>query len=198
LDEQLLFAEALTELLKKIAPKSEAVFFSKIEKTKEALQAKNYQFLLLDIAMGAQAKELIIFCKKEFTEMIIIVVSNITNVAMVKECFSLGVNGYLSKKMGSYEVKQCLEQTYTGNSYISSDLGGKIVSGYSKEKESGLTKKELELLRLIVAGNSVTKSAAQLHISPYTVLAHRRNMMAKLNLHSAAELVKYSFENDLH
>jgi len=36
-----------------------------------------------------------------------------------------------------------------------------------------------------------------LHLSPYTILAHRRNIMKKLDLHSAAELVKYAFENNL-
>jgi len=50
---------------------------------------------------------------------------------------------------------------------------------------------------MVAAGHTVDSASKLLHLSPYTILAHRRNIMKKLNLHSAAELVKYAYENNL-
>jgi len=51
---------------------------------------------------------------------------------------------------------------------------------------------------MVAAGYSVEKTASLLLLSPYTILAHRRKIMSKLNLHSAAELVKYAYENNIN
>ncbi|MCY1555307.1 Bacterial regulatory protein, luxR family [compost metagenome] len=65
------------------------------------------------------------------------------------------------------------------------------------EKESGLTPKELGLLRLIAAGHNTDKMASILHISPHTVSAHRRSIMNKLGIHTSAGLVKYAYEHKI-
>ncbi len=48
------------------------------------------------------------------------------------------------------------------------------------------------MLRLIADGRRSAEIAAQLHIAVATVEAHRRNILRKLRLHSAAELTRYA------
>lgn len=66
-----------------------------------------------------------------------------------------------------------------------------------KEKNSikeSLTKREIQILRSIVAGNSNKKIAMELSRSQRTIEYHRNRLMSKLNVHSAAELVKLAIE----
>jgi len=68
---------------------------------------------------------------------------------------------------------------------------------FFEERKTRLTRKELVILRTIADGKTVSETAKALSLSTATVMSHRRNIMFKLDLHSAAELVKYAFENNL-
>lgn len=200
IDDHQLFAQGFTELLKTMAPEGCTLsHISAAEKAREELQRNNYQFLFTDLLIpGFDTKEFIIHCRKKYPELIIIVVSTILEISKVKECFGIGVNGFLSKAVNNYELKLALEITYNGGTYVSSNLNGRLASSLFIAEQHTLTSKEIEVLRLIAEGCKVEKIADTLFISTYTVMAHRRNIMKKLDLHSAAELVKYAFENKLN
>jgi DNA-binding NarL/FixJ family response regulator len=73
-----------------------------------------------------------------------------------------------------------------------------MTNSFFSTAQTDLTEKELEVLRLIAEGWKVNKIAEKLFLSPFTIMAHRRNIMKKLDLHSAAELVKYAYEHKLN
>ena len=52
--------------------------------------------------------------------------------------------------------------------------------------------REREILQLLAEGKTNKEVAAGLNISPYTVETHRGNILEKLGLHSAAELILYA------
>lgn len=60
-----------------------------------------------------------------------------------------------------------------------------------------LSDRHLDVLKLIAAGFTSAEMASQLNISQSTVITHRRNLMRKLGLHSAAELTAYSIKNKI-
>jgi DNA-binding CsgD family transcriptional regulator len=61
-----------------------------------------------------------------------------------------------------------------------------------------LSGREMEVLKLIVAGNHTIESIAQLlNISAFTVRDHRKNIYRKLNCHSEADLVRFAYQNGL-
>ncbi|MBC8490239.1 MAG: PAS domain-containing protein [Bacteroidetes bacterium] len=60
-----------------------------------------------------------------------------------------------------------------------------------------LTKREIDILRLIAKGNSYTKIAEMLSIQPDTVNRHRKNILKKLNLKNIATLACFAAENGL-
>lgn len=64
-------------------------------------------------------------------------------------------------------------------------------------RNTTLSMRELEILRLIVEGLTSEQIGEQLFISPFTVVAHRRNIHAKTNTKTATELVNYFHINKL-
>jgi len=60
-----------------------------------------------------------------------------------------------------------------------------------------ISEKEINVLRLIVDGNSNEQIAEKLYLSANTVHNHRNNMLTKLGVNNTAGLVKYWFENNL-
>jgi DNA-binding NarL/FixJ family response regulator len=65
------------------------------------------------------------------------------------------------------------------------------------EGKSGLTVRELEVLKLIVAGKSNKEIATDLDLSANTVAVHRANIMDALGMHKTAELVVYAIRSGL-
>jgi DNA-binding NarL/FixJ family response regulator len=65
------------------------------------------------------------------------------------------------------------------------------------ERNSGLTVRELEVLKLIVAGKSNKEIATDLDLSANTVAVHRANIMDALGIHKTAELVVYAIRSGL-
>ena len=72
-----------------------------------------------------------------------------------------------------------------------------IVVTDSRERPSGLTPRGMEILQLIVDGNSTREIAAQLNLSARTVAAHRATIMSTLRIHKVAKLVAYALRNGL-
>lgn len=60
-----------------------------------------------------------------------------------------------------------------------------------------LTPREIEILRYFQEGYTVTQTAEKLYLSKHTVVAHRRNMMAKTNTRSINQLLKFAHDNKL-
>ena len=60
-----------------------------------------------------------------------------------------------------------------------------------------LSTREIEIVVLIIAGDTSKQIADKLYISEHTVKAHRKSINSKLNVHNPAQLVKYAIENNI-
>jgi DNA-binding NarL/FixJ family response regulator len=70
-------------------------------------------------------------------------------------------------------------------------------NGSGPGETAGLTRRELEVLRLIAEGVHAPAIAHELGISVGTVEVHRRSIMRKLGLHTVAELTRYAIREGL-
>jgi DNA-binding NarL/FixJ family response regulator len=66
-----------------------------------------------------------------------------------------------------------------------------------RSRNSTLSEREHEVLRLIVSGCSNRVIAERLFISTKTVDSHRTNVMRKLGIHSTADLVRHALKTGL-
>jgi two-component system response regulator NreC len=116
-----------------------------------------------------------------------------------------GASGYVPKRAAPEELITAIFAAAKGEVYIYPSLAKLLVKDYlgqqkkdqSEDSLDGLTSREQEVLVLLADGESNAEIAEKLNISPKTVARHRENIMAKLNLHSRTELVKYAIRKGI-
>lgn len=116
-----------------------------------------------------------------------------------------GASGYLLKQSAVSELVAAIEAVYRGDSYLSPAISRTVLDEYLRQaRDLGrpdpyeqLTAREREILHLIAEGHSTQEIADLLCISPKTARGHRSSLMAKLDLHSTADLTRYAIRQGL-
>lgn len=116
-----------------------------------------------------------------------------------------GAVGYLHKSVRSADLLSRLRGVVRGDVALSPAVGRRILQKLSGmaavraevPEPQELTKREVEILRLIVQGHTNRQIADALQLSVRTVEYHRANITGKLGLHSRADLVRYASERGL-
>ena len=119
---------------------------------------------------------------------------------MIIAMLEAGASGYLLKSCPGRELIQAVRTTASGETYLSPEIAGVVVKhrlqGGDVAREEGfctsLTMREREVLQLVAEGHDTKAIADRLHISPKTVLAHRGNLMRKLDIDSTNGLILYA------
>ncbi len=135
----------------------------------------------------------------------IVILSGHWDEEKVKSAFLNGANGYLLKNCDFKELEIAIESVLSGFYYITPVVSHVILSPYiGKEKitimrsrKDLLSRRERQVLKLITEGHRSREIAGLLYISYTTVLKHRANLMAKLGVHSVADLIAYAGRNSL-
>jgi two-component system response regulator NreC len=117
-----------------------------------------------------------------------------------------GAAGYLPKRAAPTDLVNAIHTVHQGHVYLYPSLATALVGDYLQRAESGgdeqrsydeLTPRQRQVLTLVAEGLSNAEIADRLEISAKTVARHRENIMARLNLHSRTELVKYAIRKGL-
>ena len=122
------------------------------------------------------------------------------------EMLAAGASGYVPKRAAPNDLIAAIHAVQGGGMFLFPTLARVLVSDYLQRAEPApaagrgldtLTEREREVLTLIAQGRSNQEIADALVISVKTVNRHRENIMAKLNLHSRVDLVRYAIEKGL-
>jgi DNA-binding NarL/FixJ family response regulator len=113
----------------------------------------------------------------------------------VRQALDAGARGYLLKNILDMELVSAIERVAAGQVVIDPQVFPP--QGLKGERTCGLSQRELEILQLIVDGQSNKEIAAHLGLSANTVSVHRANIMETLGTHKTAELVVYAIRNGL-
>jgi len=114
---------------------------------------------------------------------------------LVKQALDAGARGYVLKDAMDLDLAGAIKSVAAGQTVLDPKVAKpQTLKG---ERESGLTKRELEILQHIVAGKSNKEIASELELSANTVAVHRANIMDRLGIHKTAELVVYAIRNGL-
>ncbi len=116
-----------------------------------------------------------------------------------------GATGYVPKRAAPDELLTAIRAAAQGQVYLYPSLATLLVKDYLVQDVeardarmlNGLTERELEVLTHVADGATNAEIGHDLGISPKTVARHRENIMAKLNLHSRTELVKYAIRKGI-
>lgn len=118
--------------------------------------------------------------------------------SLASQALRAGAAGCLIKDSGFEELMLALRSIDAGETFVSPTIATRLRTLRGGGHDAlPLTCREREVVRLIAAGHSSKTIARALGISPLTVDTHRRHLMRKLDLHSAAEVVRYALRNGL-
>lgn len=122
----------------------------------------------------------------------------------VAQMLKAGAAGYLVKGNAFEELDRAISMVLKGHIYLSPEIAGSVSDHYrqaAKDDEGTvfalLTERERQVLQQIAEGSSTKEIAAALGVSIKTIETHRLQIMAKLKLHSVAELTKYAVKEGL-
>jgi NarL family two-component system response regulator LiaR len=159
--------------------------------------------VVMDVAMpvmdGLEATRRV---KKDFPETRVLILTQHDNREHVFSLLQAGAVGYILKRSGGAEVISAIRSTFAEGAFLPPSIAREVMDRYIQrpQEETGrphLTDREKEVLRLIAEGKSNKEIAEILFLSVKTVMAHRTNIMEKLDIHSRTELVKYAIRQGL-
>jgi DNA-binding NarL/FixJ family response regulator len=128
-------------------------------------------------------------------ETLVLMLSMHTEETWVRQALDAGARGYVLKNAMDLELGSAIRRMLGGETVLDAQLSKEEV--LKGERNSGLTRREVEILQLICEGKSNKEIAAQLDLSANTVAVHRANIMDALGIHKTAELVVYAIRNGL-
>ena len=112
-----------------------------------------------------------------------------------------GGAGYLTKEMAPSELVSAIKKVLGGGRYVSSALAEQMAAYLSPHAHGplyhALSDRELEVLRHLGAGKTVTDISDILNLSVKTISTYRARLLEKLSLHSTADLIRYAIDNHL-
>jgi DNA-binding NarL/FixJ family response regulator len=161
-----------------------------------------FDLLVLDLSMpGRSGMELIKLVRAERPKVRILVLSMHQETQYAVRAIKSGASGYLTKESAPGELEQALRKIAAGGAYVTAEVAQQLalgaMPGTDAPPHDTLSTREFEVFQRLVAGDSVTVIAQQLHLSVKTVSTHKANLMHKLGLASPADLVRYAIRHGL-
>ena len=170
------------------------------EKAERVCRATRPDVLVCDLSMpGLNGDQVTARVVSEVTRVLILSASGASE--DVLEAVKAGASGYLLKSASSDELAEAVTRTAAGEAVFSPGLAGLVLGEYRRldVEPAGprLTERETEVLRLVAKGLTSRQVAERLVLSVRTVENHVNNTLAKLQLHSRTQLVRYAIETGL-
>lgn len=190
-----------------IEGKEDITVISEATNGQEALdfvKENEVDIVLLDLNMpvmnGIDACKAI---KKSNPDVKVIILSMISETKMVQNLMKYGANGYLLKNSGQDEILAAIKKVHEGENHFDEEIINMMLdpsSGKQVKDENlhpSLSRREKEILHLIIDEHTTAEIAQKLFISFGTVESHRRNMISKLGVRNTAGLVAAAYKFDL-
>jgi len=159
--------------------------------------------VLMDIAMpimdGIEATKR---ARQLYPEMKILALTMFGDEKYYYQMIQSGIKGFVLKSTSITELIKAITEVAKGHSYFSDELLEKLVTRFTnfeekqtKQDSDQISKRELDVLKLIVDGMTNEEIANELHISVTTVRTHRAHLMSKTGSSNAASLIMYAIKN---
>jgi two-component system NarL family response regulator len=169
------------------------------------IEALRPDILVLDIAMPlVNGEQVAREARRRFPELKIVALSGYTDRQFVRAMSKAGAKGYVVKSASGRELIHALRAVASGKRYLSPEVTGAVMElwddappGAASSQPDALGKREREVLQFIAQGHRSARIAAEMGIAVATVNAHRRNILKKLHLHSAADLTRYAIRHGI-
>ena len=168
----------------------------------EKVRARDWNLLVLDISMpGRNGLELIKLVKAERPKLPILIFSMHHEEQYAVRAIRAGAAGYLSKEGDTDLLLPAMRRVACGGIFISPKvaelLAGDISPQSARLPHTLLTDREFDVFSRIVRGAALTAIAEELSLSVKTVSTHKSHILAKMNMATQVDLVRYAIAHGL-
>lgn len=205
-DEPLLYTEGLSKLLVQNKIFSSIEIFNTFETLLEHIKDNPPKFLMIssNILMLSDLYTCVDTIVSHNSNIKITVIGNSYDVIVIRKLFNKGIKSYLDKNSSYDEFIKSVNALSSNEIYICEYAKKMMINFISNEQErhipnikEPLTRREMEILKLICDGHSSKDIGGQLFISINTVETHRKRILMKLNVKNSVGVVKYAMENNI-
>ena len=201
-DDHAIVRKGLQLLLREEFPSAVITEVSNSHETLEAVSRHVWDVILLDISMpGRNGIDTLKQLRANGIKAPILMLSVHPEEQYAIRSLKAGANGFLNKETATEELLAAVHRVLAGKKYISDALAEKLAETLAdpapKDGGDGLSDREMQVLQLIAAGNTVSQVALQLSLSVNTISTYRARLLEKLDLNNNSELTRYAFDNKL-
>jgi DNA-binding NarL/FixJ family response regulator len=164
---------------------------------------------LIDISMpGLNGLDVVARVARDLPTTRLVMLSMHSAASYVAQALRAGVSGYMLKDAAADELPVMLRAVMRGETYLSPAIAKQVVEGFLSRAEgaadaidtsplAALTPRQREIMQLVVEGRSTKEIAQLLQLSVKTVETHRSQLMARLDIHDVAGLVRLAIHAGL-
>ena len=207
-DDHQLFIDGLRSMLKNEAHIEVAAQAMNGAEVLARLSETPIDILLLDINMpNTDVVELTKEIRKQFPKTKIAILTMYHGTRYYIKLLKYKINGYLYKSIDKQYFLQAIDRIHQGGTVISEEIFADIpmtketlaptYSTRDTDPRSLLTKREMQVLKLITEQHSNSAIADTLCVSTGTVDTHRKNIILKLGVKNTVGLIKYCMQHNL-
>ena len=189
IDDSIIFSQGLQALLTQHEKVATIEITHDYGSAMDMLQSRKIDVIILDLNFTDSDYDGFIIAKKVkhlYPAIKIMILTQCAQIdhyeTLVKE---IKVNAYLDKKLGVEETSAALKAVLSGETYIDKNIAEMLSIG----RWLSISKREREVINLLVAGYIQKEIGVKLFISPKTVETHIRNLCTKLKAKNSIELV---------
>jgi DNA-binding NarL/FixJ family response regulator len=202
-DDHQLFLEGVRTVLNEIPDVEITATVNNGSDLMEKFRSTTVDLVLLDLNMpkidGLKCLQEI---KKERPHVKVLVLTNYNQPELMEEVKQLKADGFMVKNSTANELRHAVERILAGEKLFSELQKPGVLdeSSYFFDdflKKFKLTRREVDIIRLVCREFSSKQIAAELHLSEFTVNTHRKNIQRKLNVKNVAGLVAFAKEHQL-
>lgn len=173
-----------------------------VDQALRELSASAWDVVLLDLSLpGRGGLELLSEIKQRYPNLPVLVLSVHPEEQYAVRVLKAGAAGYLNKDTAPTELASAVQRIIGGSRYITASVADRLAAQLAAPSTGApheqLSDREFDVLRRIASGKTVGEIAEELSLSVKTVSTYRTRILAKMGMHSNAELTHYAVKNGL-
>lgn len=200
LDDHPLIVEGLNLLFSKSDDYEVIAGFNTSDELFDYKKINTIDVLLLDVFLAdSNGIDICLKIKKKHPKITVLGMSSQSERSIVLQMIKNGASGYLLKSASLDEFVYCITAALTGSVAFSKEVQNLMNKAQFSDLKSipRLTKREKEILKLLIEGKSTQEISDELFLSFLTTQTHRRNLLSKFQVKNVAELVSFTLKNGL-
>jgi DNA-binding NarL/FixJ family response regulator len=207
LDEHQIVVEGISELLRDVEDIEVIQRITDKKRLIESIKSADIHILIINIrSADSDEISLIQTISMRFPRVKILVLSVVTEEALIFKAIKAGAKGFLAKDTSRNELIEAIYSLRSGHDFFSSSITSILLNQYinsikSEKQESrnkyNLSARELEIIKLWGSSYTNKEIADKLFISVRTVESHKNHVMQKLNMKTIVDLVKFALKNNI-